>query len=77
VILIKDTSLVVIMGELLGSFELFAAGQDIYSSTFSATGFVAIAIGYLLITLPMIGVVNLVERRLRSGLVTISTQGGG
>jgi His/Glu/Gln/Arg/opine family amino acid ABC transporter permease subunit len=77
VILIKDTSLVVIMGEVLGSFELFAAGQDIYSSTFSATGFVAIAIGYLLITLPMIGVVNLVERRLRSGLVTISTQGGG
>ncbi len=77
VILIKDTSLVVIIGELLGHFELFAAGQQGYSDTYSATFFVAIAIGYLIITLPMIGVVNLVERRLRSGLVTISTQGGG
>jgi His/Glu/Gln/Arg/opine family amino acid ABC transporter permease subunit len=75
VVLIKDTSLVTILGETLGHFELFAAAQSGYSSTFSATFFVAAAIGYLIITLPMIGIVTVVERRLRSGLVTV-TQGG-
>jgi len=34
-----------------------------------------VAAGYLLITLPLIGIVNAVERRLRSGLVSVSMMG--
>jgi hypothetical protein len=37
---------------------------------------VAAAIGYLLITLPLIWLVNKVERRLRSGMVGIAGAGG-
>lgn len=72
VILIKDTSLVIILGIPLQRLELFGAGQQGYADTFSATYFVAVAIGYLIITLPMIGIVNAVERRLRTGLVSVT-----
>ncbi len=72
VILIKDTSLVVILGLPILQLDLFGAAQQGYSDTYSATYFLAVAAGYLLITLPMIWVVNRVERRLRSGLVGIT-----
>jgi His/Glu/Gln/Arg/opine family amino acid ABC transporter permease subunit len=75
VILIKDTSLVAILGLYLNQLDLFSAAQQGYTSTFSATFYLAVAIGYLIITLPMIWIVNRVERRLRSGLVGIT--GGG
>ncbi len=71
VILIKDTALVVVLGLTFSQFELFSTAQDIYSSTFSATAFVAVALGYLAVTLPLIALVNYVERRLRSGLVAV------
>jgi polar amino acid transport system permease protein len=71
VILIKDTSLVLVMGLTFSQYELYVTGQNLYSETFSATAFIATALGYLIITLPLIGVVNYVERRLRSGLVAI------
>ncbi|HEY7282052.1 MAG TPA: amino acid ABC transporter permease [Actinomycetota bacterium] len=69
VILIKDTSLVIVLGLAASQFELYSTSQDLYSSTFSATAFVAVALGYLAVTLPLIALVNYVERRLRSGLV--------
>ena len=72
VILIKDTSLVIILGLPLTQLELFSAAQQGYSDTFSATFFVAAALGYLIVTLPMIGIVNIVEKRLRSGLVSVA-----
>lgn len=72
VILIKDTSLVIILGLPLSRLELFGGGQQGYSDTYNATYFVAVAVGYLIITLPMIGVVNAVERRLRTGLVSVT-----
>jgi polar amino acid transport system permease protein len=75
VILIKDTSLVAFLGLLISQYELFSAAQSGYSDTFSATYFLAAAVGYLIITLPMIWVVNRVERRLRSGLVGITAGG--
>ena len=43
-----------------------------YAPVFSATYFVAAALGYLIVTLPMIRVVNAVERRLHSGLVGVA-----
>jgi polar amino acid transport system permease protein len=72
VILIKDTSLVIILGLPLQQLDLFGAAQQGYSDTFSATYFVAAALGYLIVTLPMIRVVNAVERRLHSGLVGVA-----
>jgi len=72
VILIKDTSLVAILGLSLTQLDLFSAGQQGYSDTYSATFFLAASIGYLIVTLPMIAIVNAVERRLRSGLVSVA-----
>ena len=73
VILIKDTSLVVVLGLIPENYELFTTAREGYSSTFNATFFSAAAAGYLVVTLPLIGAVNAVERRLRSGLVTVTT----
>lgn len=72
VILIKDTSLIFVLGVILGEEELFGVGQAGYSDTFNATYFVGTALGYLAVTLPLIGIVNAAERRLRSGLVSIA-----
>jgi polar amino acid transport system permease protein len=72
VILIKDTSLIFVLGVILGEEELFGVGQAGYSSTFNATYFVGTALGYLAVTLPLIGIVNMAERKLRSGLVGIA-----
>jgi His/Glu/Gln/Arg/opine family amino acid ABC transporter permease subunit len=71
VILIKDTSLVVVLGLLEREYDLFTVARQGYSETFNATLFVGAAIGYLVVTLPLIGAVNAVERRLRSGLVSV------
>jgi polar amino acid transport system permease protein len=73
VILIKDTSLVVVLGLIPENYELFTTAREGYSGTFNATFFTAAALGYLVVTLPLIGAVNAVERRLRSGLVTVTT----
>jgi His/Glu/Gln/Arg/opine family amino acid ABC transporter permease subunit len=72
VILIKDTALVVILGLATSQRELFGVGQDGYAATFSATFLVMTAIGYLIVTLPLIRLVTAVERRLQSGLVGIA-----
>jgi polar amino acid transport system permease protein len=71
VILIKDTSLVSVLGLTFSQQELLAVGRDIYAQTFNATPFVASAAGYLVVTLPMIRAVSWLERRLRSGQVGI------
>jgi His/Glu/Gln/Arg/opine family amino acid ABC transporter permease subunit len=73
VILIKDTSLVVVLGLLAENYELYTWAREGYASSANATFFVAAAAGYLAVTLPLIGAVNAVERRLRSGLVTVTS----
>lgn len=72
VILIKDTSLIVVLGLLEEQYELFTTARSGYSEFGNATFFVAAALGYLAVTLPLIRVVNAVERRLRSGMVGIA-----
>jgi polar amino acid transport system permease protein len=74
VILIKDTALVLVLGLAINQLEIFNTAQELYSDTFSATPYIAAALGYLAITLPLIGIVNYAERRLRSGLLGV---GGG
>jgi His/Glu/Gln/Arg/opine family amino acid ABC transporter permease subunit len=71
VILIKDTSLVVILGLLESEYDLFTTARSGYSEFGNATFFVAAAIGYLAVTLPLIRIVNMVEQRLRSGLMGV------
>lgn len=72
VILIKDTALIVVLGLTTSQQELFAWARAGQSDTFNATFFTAAALGYLVVTLPLIRLVNAVERRLRSGLVGIA-----
>jgi polar amino acid transport system permease protein len=72
VILIKDTSLVFVLGLLASQLDLFSQARSGYSDTANATFYVAAAAGYLAITLPLIRLVNMVERRLRSGLVGVT-----
>jgi polar amino acid transport system permease protein len=72
VILIKDTALVIVLGLLESQYELFTWARQGQSDTFNATFFTATALGYLAVTLPLIRLVNAVERRLRSGLVGIA-----
>jgi His/Glu/Gln/Arg/opine family amino acid ABC transporter permease subunit len=77
VILIKDTALIVVLGLIVWQYDLYTQAQNGYSETFNATFFVGAAIGYLVITLPMIGIVNYAERRLRSGLVGVTVGQAG
>jgi His/Glu/Gln/Arg/opine family amino acid ABC transporter permease subunit len=72
VILIKDTSLVVALGLLASQYELYTLARSGQAATFNSTFFTAAAAGYLVVTLPLIWVVNQVERRLRSGLVGVA-----
>lgn len=72
VILIKDTSLIVVLGLITNQRDIFSVSQDGYSASANATFFVAAAIGYLIVTLPLIRLVNWAERRLRSGMVGIA-----
>ncbi len=61
--LVKDTSLLIIIGFTLSQRELLGAARQLSSSTFSATPFMAASIAYLVITLPLIRVVSRLERR--------------
>ena len=71
VILIKDTSLVSVLGLTFNQQELMAAGREIYATFADATPFLGSAAGYLVVTLPMLRAVTWLERRLRSGLTGI------
>jgi His/Glu/Gln/Arg/opine family amino acid ABC transporter permease subunit len=72
VILLKDTSLVFVLGLISSQWELMTTAQQGYSNTFNSTFFVVTALGYLSISLPLIRLVNSIERRLRSGLVGVT-----
>jgi len=72
IILVKDTSLVLFLGLTRGQRDLMSVGNAGYGNTFNATFFVGTAIGYLVVSLPLIRLVNVLERRLRSGLVGVT-----
>jgi len=76
VILIKDTALIIVLGLLETQYDLFQWARSGQSDTFNATFFTATALGYLAVTLPLIRLVNAVEKRLRSGLVGIAGAAG-
>ena len=72
VILIKDTSLIIFLGLPERLYDLMSVGSQGYANSFNATFFVATAMGYLVVTLPLIRIVNIIERRMRSGLVGVT-----
>lgn len=72
VILIKDTSLIVILGLTEQQWDLMTTGTNGFLNSYNASFYVMTALGYLAISLPLIRVVNAVERRLRSGLVGVT-----
>jgi His/Glu/Gln/Arg/opine family amino acid ABC transporter permease subunit len=72
VILIKDTSLVFILGLTASQYEIYTFSRTFYSEFVNSTVFIGTAVAYLVITLPLIWIVNRVEKRLRSGLVGIA-----
>jgi len=76
VILIKDTALVVALGLVESQYDIFTTAREGQAATFNATFFTVAAIAYLVVTLPLIRLVNAVEKRLRSGLVGIAGAGG-
>lgn len=71
VILIKDTSLVFVLGLAAAQRELLQIGRDAYAESFNASPYLGTAIGYLVVTLPMIRFVTWLEKKLRSGLVGV------
>jgi glutamine transport system permease protein len=75
VILIKDTALVIVLGLVESQYDIFTTAREGQAATFNATFFTVAAIAYLVVTLPLIRLVNAVEKRLRSGLVGIAGAG--
>jgi His/Glu/Gln/Arg/opine family amino acid ABC transporter permease subunit len=71
VILIKDTSLVAILGLTFIQRELLAVGRDAVLETGNSTAYLGTALGYLVVTLPLIRLVTWLESKLRSGLVGV------
>lgn len=71
VILIKDTALIAILGLTLDELDIFSLAGEGQAATYNATFYVVAALCYLIITLPLIRVVNMVERRLHSGLTGV------
>lgn len=65
VLLIKDTSLLFVLGTTPQTLELAKYGRDAMSDSFNGTPIVAVALVYLVITIPLTQLVALMERRNR------------
>ncbi len=63
VLLIKDTSLLFVIGTTPISKELTKFGRDFMSETFNATPLTVVAMLYLLITLPLTSLVRQLEKK--------------
>jgi len=67
VLLLKDTSLLAILGVAIGERELTTWGRTISNSIGNYTPLVAAAVCYLVITIPLSQLVKYVERRTSAG----------
>ncbi|MDQ0731556.1 amino acid ABC transporter permease [Arthrobacter sp. B1I2] len=65
--LIKDSSLVFTLGLLATERELFQIGQDAAARSGNLSPYVAAAIFYLAMTIPLTHLVNYIDHRLRTG----------
>lgn len=69
--IIKDTSLVYVLGLALGERELYRIGQDMSQRVGNLSPLVAAGIVYLIITIPLTHYVNWLDRRLRTGKIPV------
>ena len=67
VLLIKDTSLIFVLGTTEATIELTKFGRDAVSQTFNGTPIIVVALVYLLITIPLTQLVAALERRGKRG----------
>ena len=67
VLLIKDTSLLFVVGTTPASKELTKFGRDFMTQTINATPLTVIALVYLIITLPMTSLVRQLEKKAGKG----------
>ncbi|MGO3152801.1 MAG: amino acid ABC transporter permease [Galactobacter sp.] len=65
--IIKDTSLVYMLGLAVGERELYRIGQDMSQRVGNLSPLVAAGIVYLIITVPLTHLVNWWDKRLRTG----------
>ncbi|WP_285251184.1 amino acid ABC transporter permease [Pseudarthrobacter sp. fls2-241-R2A-168] len=64
---IKDSSLVYVLGLTAGQRELFRIGQDASITNGNLSPLVLAGVSYLLITVPLTHLVNVVDKRMRKG----------
>lgn len=69
----KETSLIAFLGVTLAGRELYTVATQGYTQFFNSTFYVASGLGYLVITIPLIVLVNIVEKKIRSGLVSVGS----
>jgi His/Glu/Gln/Arg/opine family amino acid ABC transporter permease subunit len=67
VAMVKDSSLVYLLGLVVGQRELFSIAQDQTAASGSLAPLVAAGLFYIAITVPMTHLVNHLDRRLREG----------
>jgi polar amino acid transport system permease protein len=67
ILLVKDSSLLFVLGLSLGDRDLFRVGQNLAQQTANYTPVVAAGFVYLLITIPLTRLVNYLDKRLREG----------
>ncbi|MFF3066973.1 amino acid ABC transporter permease [Kitasatospora sp. NPDC057936] len=65
--LIKDSSLIYFLGLTAGQRDLFRIGQDAAATTGNESALVLAGLFYLLLTVPLTHLVNVIDRRLRNG----------
>ncbi|WP_343600280.1 ABC transporter substrate-binding protein/permease [Mycobacterium sp.] len=65
--LLKASALVYFLGLIAGQRELFQVGRDINAQTGSLSPLVAAGLFYLMLTIPLTHLVNLIDARLRRG----------
>jgi polar amino acid transport system permease protein len=65
--LIKDSSLIYLLGLLASQREIFRIGNDAAANTGNLSPLIAAAVMYLVLTVPLTHLVNYIDKRLRTG----------
>lgn len=65
--LIKDSSLIYLLGLLASQREIFQIGQDLAANTGNLSPLVAAGLLYLCLTIPLTHLVNFMDKRMREG----------
>ncbi len=65
--LIKDSSLIYLLGLLASQREIFRIGNDAAANTGNLSPLIAAGVLYLLLTVPLTHVVNFMDKRMREG----------